>query len=96
MDITPFNSNTYDAMGGRYPERVALGLSVEMLEQLRIEAKSHGRSLLAQIRFFCEQGLKQSRDMIYLDERLAKVEQRLMIAEETIAYSKPRAPSKQK
>lgn len=44
-------------MGGQFPERVALGLSTEMLRALEKEAKRGGRTVLAQIRHFCTQGL---------------------------------------
>lgn len=83
-------------MGGQFPERVALGLSTEMLAELQQEAKRHGRTLLAQIRFFCEEGLRLSRKAESLDKRLSDLEQRLHAAEELSAYAKTRTPPIQK
>lgn len=83
-------------MGGQFPERVALGLTTEMLEELRLEAKRHGRTVLAQIRFFCEEGIKLAKKTDAIEDRLEHLEQRLTIAEDLLPYSKPRAPAKQK
>lgn len=86
MDITPFNSNTSIVMGGQFPERVALGLSKELLEALRVEAKRNGRTVLAQIRHFCEEGLQFSRKMNSLETRLSHFEERLKSAEDNLPY----------
>lgn len=84
MAESPYNSYSYGTMGGQYPERVALGLTTEMLGQLQAEAKRHGRTLLAQIRFFCEDGLRKSSKQETLDERIARIEQRLAVTEERL------------
>lgn len=73
-------------MGGQFPERVALGLTSEMLGELRKEAQRHGRTVLGQIRFFCEEGLRLSKAADQFDARLATIEQRLRIAEESVPY----------
>lgn len=83
-------------MGGQFTERVALGLSREMLEELRAEAKKHGRTVLAQIRHFCEEGLHLSRKSDSLESRLNAFEQRLQIAEEQLPYGRARPTSQKK
>lgn len=83
-------------MGGQFTERVALGLSREMLDELRIEAKKHGRTVLAQIRYFCEDGLRLSRKADSLESRLTSFEQRLHIAEEQLPYVRARTTSQKK
>lgn len=83
-------------MGGQFPERVALGLSREMLDELRAEAKKHGRTVLAQIRHFCEEGIRLSRKADSLESRLNAFEQRLHIAEEHLPYARARPTSQKK
>lgn len=83
-------------MGGQFTERVALGLSREMLDALRLEAKKHGRTVLAQIRHYCEEGLHISRKADSLESRLNAFEQRLQIAEEHLPYGRAKPASQKK
>ena len=64
-------------MGGQFPERIALGLSTEMLRSLEKEAKRGGRTVLAQIRHFCEVGLQDISKVNDLESRLLAVEEML-------------------
>lgn len=77
-------------MGGQYPERVALGLTTKMLEELRQEAQRHGRTVLAQIRFFCEEGLQLAHKTDAIEYRIANLEQRLQSAEQHVPYGESR------
>ena len=69
-------------MGGQYPERVALGLSKDMHAALQEEARRNGRTLLAQIRYFCELGLQGKLRAASTDTELSEIKQRLQRVEE--------------
>lgn len=61
-------------MGGQYSDKIALAVTRDMLDALKKEAKRGGRSVLAQIRHYCNEGLKQSPTTNDLEKRLAALE----------------------